>query len=151
MLADMAAEIMAATSMLYRVCWMAAHGGMTRKELHAQASAVKLVCSETAGRVIDKAVQIHGGRGYMREQPVERLWRELRVDRIWEGTSEIQRIVIGNELIKRGAGPTRPGRRSLDAQPRGETVKEERPREHLEPGEHRIAERDHTEDDRDHR
>ena len=102
MLADMAAEIMAATSMLYRVCWMAAHGEITRKELHAQASAVKLVCSETAGRVIDKAVQIHGGRGYMREQPVERLWRELRVDRIWEGTSEIQRLVIGNELVKRG-------------------------------------------------
>jgi acyl-CoA dehydrogenase len=102
MLADMAAEIMAATSMLYRVCWMAARGGITRKALHAQASAVKLVCSETAGRVIDKAVQIHGGRGYMREQPVERLWRELRVDRIWEGTSEIQRMVIGNELRKRG-------------------------------------------------
>jgi alkylation response protein AidB-like acyl-CoA dehydrogenase len=102
MLADMAAEIMAATSMLYRVCWMAARGGMDRKTLHAQASAVKLVCSETAGRVIDRAVQIHGGRGYMREQPVERLYRELRVDRIWEGTSEIQRSVIGNELRKRG-------------------------------------------------
>jgi alkylation response protein AidB-like acyl-CoA dehydrogenase len=104
MLADMAAEIMAAMSMLYRVCWMAARGGLTRKELHAQASAVKLICSETAGRVIDMAVQIHGGRGYMREQPVERLWRELRVDRIWEGTSEVQRMVIGNELRKRGAG-----------------------------------------------
>jgi len=102
MLADMAAEIMAATSMLYRVCWMAARGGIDRKQLHAQASAVKLVCSETAGRVIDRAVQVHGGRGYMREQPVERLWRELRVDRIWEGTSEIQRVVIGNELRKRG-------------------------------------------------
>ena len=102
MLADMAAEIMAASSLLYRVCWMAARGGISRKELHAQASAVKLICSETAGRVIDKAVQIHGGRGYMREQPVERLWRELRVDRIWEGTSEIQRLVIGNELRKRG-------------------------------------------------
>jgi len=104
MLADMAAELMAATSMLYRVCWMAARGGTGRKELHAQASAVKLVCSETAGRVIDRAVQIHGGRGYMREQPVERLWRELRVDRIWEGTSEIQRVVITNELTKRGVG-----------------------------------------------
>jgi alkylation response protein AidB-like acyl-CoA dehydrogenase len=104
MLADMAAEIMAAKSMLYRVCWQAARGGVDRKELHALASAVKLVCSETAGRVIDKSVQIHGGRGYMREQPVERLYRELRVDRIWEGTSEIQRTVIGNELRKRGAG-----------------------------------------------
>ena len=102
MLADMAAQIMAATSMLYRVGWQAARGQTARKELHALASAVKLVCSETAGRVADAAVQIHGGRGYMREQPVERLWRELRVDRIWEGTSEIQRMVIGNELRKRG-------------------------------------------------
>ena len=104
MLADMAAQIMAAKSMLYRVGWQAARGGTDRKELHALASAVKLVCSETAGRVADAAVQIHGGRGYMREQPVERLWRELRVDRIWEGTSEIQRMIIGNELRKRGDG-----------------------------------------------
>jgi acyl-CoA dehydrogenase len=103
MLADMAAELMAAKSMLYRVCWQAARGGAGRKELHALAAAVKLVCSEAAGRIVDKAVQVHGGRGYMREQPVERLWRELRVDRIWEGTSEIQRMVIGNELRKRGA------------------------------------------------
>jgi alkylation response protein AidB-like acyl-CoA dehydrogenase len=66
------------------------------------AAVVKLQCSEMAGRVIDKAVQIHGGRGYMREYAVERLYRDLRVDRIWEGTSEIQRVVIGNELLKRG-------------------------------------------------
>ncbi len=103
MLADIAAELLAAKSMLYRVCWQAARGEVSRKELHSLASAVKLVCSETAGRIADRAVQIHGGRGYMREQPVERLWRELRVDRIWEGTSEIQRVVIGNELRKRGA------------------------------------------------
>ena len=103
-LADMAADLMAAKSMLYRACWQGARGGADRKELHALASAVKLVCSETAGRVVDEALQIHGGRGYMRDQPVERLWRELRVDRIWEGTSEIQRTVIGNELRKRGAG-----------------------------------------------
>jgi acyl-CoA dehydrogenase len=104
MLADMAAELMAAKSMLYRVAWQAGRGGVSRKELHALASAVKLVCSETAGRIVDRAVQIHGGRGYMREQPVERLYRELRVDRIWEGTSEIQRMVVGNELRKRGSG-----------------------------------------------
>ena len=102
MLADMAAELMAAKSTLYRVCWQAGRGGIDRKELHGLAAAVKLVCSETAGRIVDRALQIHGGRGYMREQPVERLWRELRVDRIWEGTSEIQRLVIGNELRKRG-------------------------------------------------
>jgi acyl-CoA dehydrogenase len=102
MIADMAAEIMAAKSMLYRVCWEAARGGVDRKQLHAEASAVKLVCSETAGRVADRAVQVLGGRGYMREHAVERHWRELRVDRIWEGTSEIQRLVILNELRKRG-------------------------------------------------
>jgi alkylation response protein AidB-like acyl-CoA dehydrogenase len=102
MIADMAAEIMAATSLLYRVCWEAARAGASRKQTHAMASVVKLVCSETAGRVIDRAVQIHGGRGYMRDEPVERLSRELRVDRIWEGTSEIQRLVIANELRKRG-------------------------------------------------
>jgi alkylation response protein AidB-like acyl-CoA dehydrogenase len=104
MLADMAAELMAAKSMLYRVAWQAGRGGVSRTELHALASAVKLVCSETAGRIVDRAVQVHGGRGYMREQPVERLYRELRVDRIWEGTSEVQRMVIGNELRKRGSG-----------------------------------------------
>jgi alkylation response protein AidB-like acyl-CoA dehydrogenase len=103
MLADMAAEIAAAKSLLYRVVSQASSGDLDRKELHPMAATVKLVCSETAGRVIDRAVQIHGGRGYMREQPVERMYRELRVDRIWEGTSEIQRMVIGNELRKRGA------------------------------------------------
>jgi acyl-CoA dehydrogenase len=104
MLADMAAEIQAAKSLLYRVAWAAARGRLSRSDLHAQAAVAKLVCSETAGRVADRAVQIHGGRGYMRENPVERLWRELRVDRIWEGTSEIQRTVILRELEKRGPG-----------------------------------------------
>ena len=102
MLADMAAEVMAAKSLLYRVAWEAARGGLNRRDLHHEAAVVKLVCSETAGRIADRAVQIHGGRGYMREQPVERLWRELRVDRIWEGTSEIQRTILGGELRKRG-------------------------------------------------
>jgi len=102
MLADMAAELMAAKSLLYRACWEAARGGSGRKRIHAHAAAVKLVCSETAGRIVDRGVQIFGGRGYMREQPVERLYRELRVDRIWEGTSEIQRTIVANELTKRG-------------------------------------------------
>jgi acyl-CoA dehydrogenase len=102
MLADMAAEIAGAKSLLYRTAWQAARGDLSRTELHALAAAAKLVCSETAGRVLDRAVQIHGGRGYMRENPVERLWREVRVDRIWEGTSEIQRAIILNQLDKRG-------------------------------------------------
>jgi acyl-CoA dehydrogenase len=102
MLADMAAETMAAKSLLYRVAWSAGRTEIDRKRLHVEAAAVKLFCSETAWRVVDRAVQIFGGRGYMREQPVERLYRDLRVDRIWEGTSEIQRMILGRELRKRG-------------------------------------------------
>ena len=104
MLADMAAELMAAKSMLYRVVL----GGRPRRRRPQGAprdgGRRQARVQRDRGAGGDKAVQIHGGRGYMREQPVERLWRELRVDRIWEGTSEIQRVVIGNELRKRGAG-----------------------------------------------
>jgi acyl-CoA dehydrogenase len=107
MLADMAVEIMAAKSLLYRVAaevTSSTTGGMDAKLVHARASAVKLYNSEMAGRVVDKALQILGGRGYMRENPVERLYRDVRVDRIWEGTSEIQRMVIGGQIKKRGLG-----------------------------------------------
>jgi acyl-CoA dehydrogenase len=62
----------------------------------------KLIASETAGRVADRVVQIFGGRGYMRSNPAERLWRELRVDRIWEGTSEVQRLIVSRGLERRG-------------------------------------------------
>ncbi|MSO93845.1 MAG: acyl-CoA dehydrogenase family protein [Rhodospirillales bacterium] len=104
MLADMAVEIMAAKSMIYRVAWEIDRG-LDRKLVHARASATKLFASEMAGRVIDRALQILGGRGYMRENPVERLYRDIRVDRIWEGTSEIQRAIIGGQIKKRGLGP----------------------------------------------
>jgi alkylation response protein AidB-like acyl-CoA dehydrogenase len=55
-----------------------------------------------AGRVADRAVQVFGGRGYMRENVAERFFRELRVERIWEGTSEIQRMIIARQLVNRG-------------------------------------------------
>jgi len=103
MIADMAVEIMAAKSMIYRICWEVSRN-LDRKLTHARASAVKLHASEMAGRVVDKALQILGGRGYMRENPVERLYRDVRVDRIWEGTSEIQRGIIGGQIAKRGLG-----------------------------------------------
>ncbi|HEV7251894.1 MAG TPA: acyl-CoA dehydrogenase family protein [Mesorhizobium sp.] len=103
MLADMAVEIFAAKSALYRVAWEI-DSGVDRKQVHAHASALKLYCSEVGGRVIDKSLQVLGGRGYMRENPVERLYRDIRVDRIWEGTSEIQRVVIGGQIRKRGLG-----------------------------------------------
>jgi alkylation response protein AidB-like acyl-CoA dehydrogenase len=101
MLADMAVEIMAAKSMIYRVAWEIDQN-IDRKVAHARASVIKLHASEMAGRVLDRAVQIFGGRGYMRENAVERLSRDVRVDRIWEGTSEIQRMIIGGQLGKRG-------------------------------------------------
>lgn len=101
MLVDMAVEIMAAKSMIYRVAWEIDQN-IDRKVAHARASVIKLHASEMAGRVLDKAVQIFGGRGYMRENAVERLSRDVRVDRIWEGTSEIQRVIIGGQLGKRG-------------------------------------------------
>jgi acyl-CoA dehydrogenase len=94
---------MAAKSMIYRVAWELDQG-VDRKLVHARASAIKLYASEVAGRVLDRAVQIFGGRGYMRENPVERLNRDVRVDRIWEGTSEIQRVIIGGQIRKRGTG-----------------------------------------------
>jgi alkylation response protein AidB-like acyl-CoA dehydrogenase len=65
----------------------------------------KLFASEMAGRVADRVVQIFGGRGYMREYAAERHYRELRVDRIWEGTSEIQRLIVARGLLKRGVDP----------------------------------------------
>src|SRR5882762_826906 len=103
MLADMAVEIMATKSLVYRVAWEIDRG-LDRKLIHARASAVKQKSSEMAGRVIDKALQILGGRGYMRENPVERLYRDIRVDRIWEGSSEIQRSIIAGQIKKRGLG-----------------------------------------------
>jgi butyryl-CoA dehydrogenase len=103
MLADSAAEIAVNRAFTHQVAWEFDQGG-NRKTLHAKAAMTKLAASEASGRVVDRAVQIFGGRGYMREQPVERLYRELRVDRIWEGTSEIQKLVIANEIDKRGLG-----------------------------------------------
>ena len=101
MLADSATEIATNRALTHQVAQEFDRGG-DRKTLHAKAAMVKLSSSEASNRILDRCVQIHGGRGYMREQPVERLWRELRVDRIWEGTSEIQRLVIANEIDKRG-------------------------------------------------
>jgi alkylation response protein AidB-like acyl-CoA dehydrogenase len=101
MLADSATELYAARAALYDTA-RAIDAGEDRKVLHARASMVKLLCSETAGRVADRAVQVFGGRGYMRENVAERMYRELRVERIWEGASEIQRVIVGQQLLKRG-------------------------------------------------
>ncbi|MFD9078796.1 acyl-CoA dehydrogenase family protein, partial [Streptomyces erythrochromogenes] len=102
MLADCAVDIAVNRAYTHQVAWEADRPETDRKTLHAKASTAKLAASEAAGRVVDRCVQIFGGRGYDRSYPVERMYRELRVDRIWEGTSEIQRLIIANELIKRG-------------------------------------------------
>jgi len=101
MVADSVVDIVTNRALVRQVGWEADHG-LDRRLLHSKEAVVKLSASEAAGRVVDRALQIHGGRGYMRENPCERLYRDLRVDRIWEGTSEIQRLIIANEVIKRG-------------------------------------------------
>ncbi|WP_042388008.1 acyl-CoA dehydrogenase family protein [Streptacidiphilus melanogenes] len=104
MLADSAADIAVHRAYTHQVAWEADQPDTDRKTLHAKAAIAKLSASEASGRVIDRCVQIFGGRGYDRSYAVERLYRELRVDRIWEGTSEIQRLIIAGELVKRGTG-----------------------------------------------
>jgi acyl-CoA dehydrogenase len=101
MLADSVVDLHAARLLTYEAA--AAHDrGEDVKALHARCSIAKLFTSEAAFRVADRAVQIFGGRGYMRENVAERFLREVRVDRIWEGTSEIQRLIIARSLLKRG-------------------------------------------------
>ncbi|MFI6559291.1 acyl-CoA dehydrogenase family protein [Streptomyces sp. NPDC050534] len=103
MLADCAVDIAVNRAYTHQVAWEIDRATPEdRKTLHAKAAIAKLSASEASGRVIDRCLQIHGGRGYDRTYAVERLYRELRVDRIWEGTSEIQRLIIANELVKRG-------------------------------------------------
>jgi alkylation response protein AidB-like acyl-CoA dehydrogenase len=101
MLADSLTELLAARLMTYETA-RAIDGGAEVKLVHAMCSMAKLYASEMANRVADRAVQIFGGRGYMRENVAERFFRELRVDRIWEGTSEVQRVIIADQLRKRG-------------------------------------------------
>ncbi len=101
MLARNTVDILTNRALVYQFAWEADQG-MDRKTLNAKAAVIKLGASEASNRCVDNALQIFGGRGYMRENPVERLWRELRVDRIWEGTSEVQKLIIGNEILKRG-------------------------------------------------
>jgi alkylation response protein AidB-like acyl-CoA dehydrogenase len=103
-LADSLAELLAARLVTYH----AAHAFDTepdRKVVHGKVAIAKLYASEMAGRVVDRALQVLGGRGYMLESPVARFYREVRVDRIWEGTSEIQRLIVARGLLKRGTEP----------------------------------------------
>jgi len=96
MVAEMATDIFAMESMLYRTAYMCDAGLPFSQE----SAVVKLFCSEALGRIVDKAVQIHGGMGYMSDYPVERLYRDARITRIFEGTNEIQKLVIAREVLK---------------------------------------------------
>jgi alkylation response protein AidB-like acyl-CoA dehydrogenase len=104
-LADSATEAAVGRQFTLNVAAMV-DAGADVKLLHAKASMAKLFVSEAAGRCADRAVQIFGGRGYMRSNVAERFNRELRVDRIWEGTSEIQRLIIARALERRGVEAT---------------------------------------------
>jgi alkylation response protein AidB-like acyl-CoA dehydrogenase len=96
MLADMATDLAASRLLVLRAAWLKGAGQRFTRE----ASQAKLFASEAAQRVVSKAVQIHGGYGYTEEFPVAKLFRDARVQTIYEGTSEIQRIVIARELLK---------------------------------------------------
>ncbi len=67
-----------------------------------RASCAKLFCTEMVGRVADRGVQVHGGAGYINEYPVERFYRDVRLLRLYEGTTQIQQIIIGRELMRQG-------------------------------------------------
>ena len=95
-LSDMATEIEAGKHLMYHAAWLSQHG----KPYSKQAAMAKLFCSELAMRATTKAIQIHGGYGYTRDYPVERMMRDAKICEIGEGTSEIQRLVIARHLLK---------------------------------------------------
>ena len=96
MLADMAMEIQAARLLTYRAAYLR----QQRQKVTLQAAQAKLLASEMVNRIAYKAVQIFGGYGYIKEFPVERYYRDARITTLYEGTSEIQRLVIARELLK---------------------------------------------------
>jgi acyl-CoA dehydrogenase len=104
-LADSAADAAAGRLLALEVARLA-DSGADPKIVHAKASMAKLFVSEAACRCADRCLQIFGGRGYMRTNVAERFYRELRVDRIWEGTSEIQRLIVARALERRGVERT---------------------------------------------
>ena len=104
-LADSAADAAAGRALTLEVARLADEGA-DPKVVHAKASMAKLFVSEAAYRCADRVVQVFGGRGYMRTNVAERFLRELRVDRIWEGTSEIQRLIVARALERRGVERT---------------------------------------------
>ena len=95
-LADMAMELKAAELLTREAAWKYDKGSVTEADM----SMAKLKATEVLALIADEAIQIHGGMGLMEELPLERIWRDARVERIWEGTSEIQRHIISRELLR---------------------------------------------------
>lgn len=99
-LADMAMELKAAELLTWDAAWRFDNGSVTEADM----SMAKLKASEVLAMVADEAIQIHGGMGLMDDLPLERIWRDARVERIWEGTSEIQRHIISRQLLRAHGG-----------------------------------------------
>ena len=95
-LADMEVARRAAELLTYQAAWREDHGGMTDMD----AAMAKLAATEALARIADEALQIHGGMGLMADLPLERIWRDARVERIWEGSSEIQRLIISRAILR---------------------------------------------------
>lgn len=99
-LADMAMELKAANLLTWEAAWKFDNGTVTEADM----SMAKLKATEVLAMIADEAIQIHGGMGLMDELPLERIWRDARVERIWEGTSEIQRHIISREILRAVGG-----------------------------------------------
>jgi acyl-CoA dehydrogenase len=99
-LADMAMELKAAELLTREAAWKYDAGTVTEGDM----AMAKLKATEVLAMVADEAIQIHGGMGLMDELPLERIWRDARVERIWEGTSEIQRHIISREMLRAVGG-----------------------------------------------
>ena len=95
MIADMATELYNMESIVYRTAWMYDQ----KIDITKESSMVKLYCSEALDRIVDTALQVHGGYGFIREYPIERMYRDSRINRLFEGTSEIQRLIIAHEVL----------------------------------------------------
>jgi acyl-CoA dehydrogenase len=104
MIADMATEVEALRSLVYRVAWMVD----TDQSFGQLAAMCKMYGSEVASRAIDLALQIHGGLGYSRDFPIDRAFRDARIAEIFEGTNEIQRIVIASSIFREHGVRIRP-------------------------------------------
>jgi alkylation response protein AidB-like acyl-CoA dehydrogenase len=97
MLAEMATMIYNMESIVYRTAMDYDLG----KKIASQSAIVKLYCSDSLDKIVDYAVQIHGGMGYSQELPIERMYRDSRINRIFEGTNEIQKSIIARDIVKK--------------------------------------------------